>query len=1606
MRLLKLRYSVTVMIFILLSCSFVSAWPTRYVPRPNYPGHEPVEYQPDENPIRESRWVSSYAETNFKTPALTKLDVPGLAREYLSVDCPFYGPSLGSYQMLNGGGTRIMPGSSLKIVCRGVNKYNAYTKRIWYKRNGPYARYNFVVVRSHTESRTGSYSYISGYYTDSEGNRRASYSTRYYTYYVTVIDDAYYQQYWYWTRGSEVYRDKKPYAYHSPIYSYYKYPVIEQTSSWPYYRVIWKEAVWKVSNSPMELVTNYGTILGLKDISQSFRFKMPVWSVYFWGWYKYLSEKYLDTSTTVRVHPRPPTYVYPFRVSRSSRWWYTSNPNQVDLKFRWNKDSRNGGQEIYYIEYLKYFSGYISMKDVLALLRNLAPGQNNIPIYMKIEKKPQLYYVDTALPASLTRSSPSIKAIIKNKDKAKKYYFHLGFDMNLDGKVDDADKEIAKQVLERGDMNGDKKINQADIDLWIKYREKLDAAALSLVNAASAYSDRSRRKGVATVGTYDVDGNMKFSVTAAPTYWAFHAKTTKRSSFPKVNYTFRYNYSKPLSRSIASIIVDWILVPNALRQYKKGDVTASGGLSDRDLELMRTAILMGDVTGDKAFSSADLAKFDQFKKDAGVIITDLGGNKTAIDYSARFRVKTGAVVSVKSPAGASSLTVKETYAYTFHKPRIWAVDAREGNQLSPSKVFPVYSPEPGEPPPPPYPDVAFINKPVSLTGPQGGTPAAEDIPHTWSVVTSEKVQIKPGTFKSSWQASNGKTQTGRNSFTTEFPTAGPQTVVYRYSYEQRFITPISNNWGVIVWYSVKDEHRSGEITVSLVVEDHPVADYTDPVLELAAYGDQCVYAKQYDSLYPGEKMQEKLRNRDFPEAVQPFTSVGTLAVKSQINGMEKDNFKLVKAGDRLEYFDQHIDLLNSPFDYNASMTLKLKFARRVSDFDDLNLGLSKSTADVEGYGGINPESPIAFTAEVYRVVGNDRTLVKSASYPGLFKALETHLKTFGAIGIGKEEMATYMLKDSSGRYVAVKIDEFQDVTDFELDQATFPGASYELVMTMDYSRRDYVVDDLAGTAASLINTYSNGSASPNKDGRLRWFDRPRTSVWKRKIYTVDDKKPTVVSIEQTNHKGDWVTVNDGIIRGNTGDQVKYRVVFRDNHPDHGPNDGMKDGGVQRAWYPRMWIQSIDPTTQKLTAAPDMAAKYKAGYEFEIIDSMATNFLPAKPDGNLVEDIDDFVVERVDGAKLALIEPEGALVGQRNGQNQWEVVFQHQFSNYVAGKLRYLIEIEDSSRNFVSVPGTFEIFDNKRPNLDVRLAAAKFQPVPSASPVSKSLNPITDVEKISELVPPGAVDAVTWDIAWKDSCTNADSLKLLLEAATPGLAEVYLHNYGPDMLFDEKTGAFKTPFIAAPYNYSPYQSLDTGDNCEITSNNIQKSDDGEIKLTDKDLAVAFQAANVNAKGFAEDETLYFDICLRDNVLFYQDDATAPLGKVVAGQNLQLASYTIIENCNDKNGNRYINRIQETPVEKFGDAVPVRLLGEDGLPLSHVFRNGNAISGTGLKKTVDWSKTNEENMGDNQLILEVVDIVGNSRRLFLDLPIIPSYFKIRVLEESTEVERTGR
>jgi hypothetical protein len=83
----------------------------------------------------------------------------------------------------------------------------------------------------------------------------------------------------------------------------------------------------------------------------------------------------------------------------------------------------------------------------------------------------------------------------------------------------------------------------------------------------------------------------------------------------------------------------------------------------------------------------------------------------------------------------------------------------------------------------------------------------------------------------------------------------------------------------------------------------------------------------------------------------------------------------------------------------------------------------------------------------------------------------------------------------------------------------------------------------------------------------------------------------------------------------------------------------------------------------------------------------------------------------------------------------------------------------------------------------------------------------------------------------------------------------------------------------------------------------------------------------------------------------------------------------------------------------DDAPLRLLNADGTPLSYVYRVGNADAKTGLKNTSGNSS------GTNSFYLKVTDLDGNSRELEIDFPIIPSRFQIRVLESTTEAERSG-
>jgi len=144
---------------------------------------------------------------------------------------------------------------------------------------------------------------------------------------------------------------------------------------------------------------------------------------------------------------------------------------------------------------------------------------------------------------------------------------------------------------------------------------------------------------------------------------------------------------------------------------------------------------------------------------------------------------------------------------------------------------------------------------------------------------------------------------------------------------------------------------------------------------------------------------------------------------------------------------------------------------------------------------------------------------------------------------------------------------------------------------------------------------------------------------------------------------------------------------------------------------------------------------------------------------------------------------------------------------------------------------------------------------------------------------------------------------------------------------------------------------------------------------------------------------FDLSVRDNILFWQNDASAPFGKLVASNNFKNIYYKFKEDVKDEHGVVYFKEFEEKPVRSMDDEAPLRLLNADGNPLSYVFRVGNADVKTGLKNKSGNSS------GTNSFYLKVVDLDGNSRELEIDFPIITSRFQIRVLESTTEAERSG-
>ena len=75
--------------------------------------------------------------------------------------------------------------------------------------------------------------------------------------------------------------------------------------------------------------------------------------------------------------------------------------------------------------------------------------------------------------------------------------------------------------------------------------------------------------------------------------------------------------------------------------YGRGNTSGDSALTNLDNNLLKTALKMADIDGDKDFDKYDLAKFDNFRRDKGIILTDIYNKEVKINTSARFKLKPG-----------------------------------------------------------------------------------------------------------------------------------------------------------------------------------------------------------------------------------------------------------------------------------------------------------------------------------------------------------------------------------------------------------------------------------------------------------------------------------------------------------------------------------------------------------------------------------------------------------------------------------------------------------------------------------------------------------------------------------------------------------------------------------------------------------------------------------------------------------------------------------------------------------------------------------------------------------------------------------------------------
>ncbi|NLI79805.1 MAG: hypothetical protein GX442_25595, partial [Candidatus Riflebacteria bacterium] len=1240
----------------------------------------------------------------------------------------------------------------------------------------------------------------------------------------------------------------------------------------------------------------------------------------------------------------------------------------------------------------------------------------------------------------------------KPKAGPVKYIFSKMFDINCDGNIDSVDRAFLERGLKIADFNEDGNVDTGDCaSIWNhsfgNFPRAFEALAAE-IRLAFARDPRllaANSTVYATAGpvaieevSYNVNGQVTGRVAHIQIGWWGNAFTgqftvtpvpgSPSAKFPfaptGISYTTRTDPGvtganflpnlgpmpfpsrvedasrfPELYRSDTAERADGTLLGRLKRAaviayrkcdmsgkncYPVGDPWGIGLLESIESGVMGQLPLYGDVDGVDGFNQADLAKWEEVKQMEGFILSSVWqhpigvaiGKPVVTDLNREFRVIAGGKFSAYPPAGADSFVLKESYNYRFLDPVIWAYDAREGNQMSFGRRFRLDGGggDPGgDPPPPPYPPTQTKRLPTQIVGPND---IPEDIPQTWTAPGVEEVVIKPDTWEQKWSVSPGGAAGSGVSFTSEFKLAGRYTITHTVKYTQRIVTPVTDSLGIIVYYAVTDIPQTRTLTLDIVVFDHEISEFEDPKFELKGPGNSATYARQWGADAAG------LRTRDFPSAFKAYPE--TMAIDTRPAGvpsMHDNNWLTATTRENgKEYRDHHFDLVNADpsKSYDFETMLEMRFARKVTETSDLNLANVANADHLEAYSGVLLSAPITLKLEINQLLpdGGVRSWKTFTFTPDV--------SAKGEVEVDPANMGEYLVKVGD-RYMKVQTAKFPAKFAWDLPVPTFPNEGYETVVTLTCTQRGYYLDHPSQT--DKLKTRFGSAFSRltlNGEGVIRYLDRDFSYTWRRKSLTVDVTPPTLTAFEEHDGLGTMVPVAGGVIHGTTGDQTRFRFATSDNHPAYGPNDGLKDGGTRRVWYPRFWLQAIDGRRGRFTP---LATE---GYELPLIVPTLRDKLNTSPDGNLAADLTAFTKERVDGHHLSVVAPTDLeTIGTRAMR---EMTIQQQFSNYIAGKIRFVLEVEDGSRNFVRQEGWFQVVDNKRPNLDLRLATAKYKPLPDDG----SLTAIPD---ILTQVPLGPAASPHGLLGWAGVSPDAAMLADRTRAAKDGLLVAWRHPYNdPDLVF-AAGGAFTSRFTAPGHVYQREANLDeVRDNLPITETNTSKWDDQVIRLGDRDIKAAFQVANPGDPGFAEDEVVVLDLSVRDNLLFWQDDSLAPNGRVVADHAFRKIGYEFLQNVIDERKVAYRDELAVEVVRNPDDPAPLRLLNPDGTPLSYIFRVGNADAATGLRNPGTGAST-----GSNTFRLETLDLNNNRRDLEIDFPIVPSRFQIRILETDIQADR---